>query len=128
MASDDELDPTQSQTQDTESNVWLNVDSEPDIWGRLLANNVKMQNYGKFLISCMFSNLFLNILCVCFFDNSDLIAEKFTAGRDPTNNCNFKNVPNTVTALISKQHFVITKDLSDMNNPAYIEVISFVGT
>lgn len=50
MASDEELDPTQSQTHGTETNVWLNVDEDPDIWGRLLANNIEMKNYGTFLI------------------------------------------------------------------------------
>lgn len=50
MASDDELEPTQtqSQTHNSEGHVWINVDNDPDIWGRLLAKNVSLQNFGKY--------------------------------------------------------------------------------
>lgn len=49
MASDDELDPTQTQSQNnTEHNVWLNDENDADIWGRLRAKNKSMTSFGKF--------------------------------------------------------------------------------
>lgn len=35
MASGDELDQTQSQSQNTQENAWVNVDDDADIWGQL---------------------------------------------------------------------------------------------
>lgn len=51
MASDDELEPTQTQSQTNgEPNIWLNVDNEIDVWGRLLAKNKSMTNFGNFSV------------------------------------------------------------------------------
>lgn len=49
MASDDELEPTQTQSQTNyEPNILLNVENERDVWGRLRATNKSMTTFGKF--------------------------------------------------------------------------------
>lgn len=47
MASDDELEPTQTQSQTNgEPNLWLNNDAEQEIWGRLRAKTKSMRDFG----------------------------------------------------------------------------------
>lgn len=59
---------------------------------------------------------------VVFF--SDLCNEHFEAGRDETNDLVLTKVelPEKILCRISKVHFRIIKDLSDVTNPVYIEV------
>lgn len=57
MASDEELEPTQSQSQTMES-VWLNVDADPEIWGRLMANYTVLRNFGKLLVAFLNTDFF----------------------------------------------------------------------
>lgn len=54
----------------------------------------------------------------------DLTNETFTAGRTNTSDYCFSapEVPAKMLLQLSKEHFKITKDLSDLSNPAYIEV------
>lgn len=55
----------------------------------------------------------------------DLTNETFSIGR--ANECDYilsaPNIKQKLLLQISKRHFVITRDLSDMTSPTYIQVI-----
>lgn len=96
---------TQPQTQSQSTNVWTNMDSQPIekvVWGRLYPKSVKLKSL-------------------------DLCDELFAAGRDEGNDlCLTKReLPEKILCRISKVHFQISKDLTDVTNPVYIEVAYF---
>lgn len=124
MASDDELDPTQTQSQTNgEPNLYLNDETElRDIWGQLIAKNKPMLNYGENqAIECQ------KIIYQLLIYFADLVNDTFSAGR--ANNCDYcfsaPNVPSKLLLQTSKVHFTITKDLKDASNPIYLEVSPF---
>lgn len=75
MASGDELDQTQSQSQNTQENAWVNVDDEADIWGRLFcqiplfneenATNPIGKQMSNQMLLCLFAvNFVLNLVYI----------------------------------------------------------------
>lgn len=99
----DHIVDTQPQTQSQSTNAWTNMDSQPIenvVWGRLYPKSVKLKSL-------------------------DLCAELFAAGRDEANDlCLTKReLPEKILCRISKVHFHISKDLADVANPVYIEVV-----
>lgn len=98
----DHIVDTQPQTQSQSTNAWTHMDSQPIesvVWGRLYPKSVKLKSL-------------------------DLCAEMFAAGRDEGNDLclSKRELPEKILCRISKVHFQISKDLSDVTNPVYIEV------
>lgn len=108
MASTSATQDTQAATQTQQSGLpWSQLESQPiqQIWGRLYAKSLKITSL-------------------------DLCEEEFKAGRVEDNHlCIDKtHLPEKMLARISKVHFTIHKDISDLLNPVYIEDCSRNGT
>lgn len=108
MASTSATQDTQAATQTQQSGIaWSQLESQPinPIWGRLYAKSLKITSL-------------------------DLCDEEFKAGRcEESNLCIGKtHLPEKMLARISKVHFTITKDISDLLNPVYIQDCSRNGT
>lgn len=58
----------------------------------------------------------------------DLTGHTFTVGRVTENNlcCSVLGIEKKTLDLLSAHHFKLTKDLSDYNNPVFIEVRSHI--
>ncbi|XP_055591092.1 ovarian-specific serine/threonine-protein kinase Lok isoform X2 [Uranotaenia lowii] len=99
---------TQPGTQTQNTGLWSQIESQPVdnvIWGRLYAKNLKIKSL-------------------------DLCNEEFKAGRNETNDlCIGKaHLPDKILSRISKVHFSLKKDLTDMSSPTYIYDESRNGT
>lgn len=99
---------TESATQTQQSGLWSQLESQPVdnvIWGRLYAKNLKIKSL-------------------------DLCAEEFKVGRHEENDlCIGKDhLPDKILSRISKVHFSIKKDVTDLQSPTYIVDESRNGT
>lgn len=99
---------TQPATQTQQSGVWSQLESQPvekPIWGRLYAKHLK--------IKCL-----------------ELCGEEFKAGRENSNDLciNENHVSDPILCKISKIHFTLHKDITDLRSPTYIIDRSRNGT
>ncbi|XP_039449081.1 ovarian-specific serine/threonine-protein kinase Lok isoform X1 [Culex pipiens pallens] len=125
MASTSATQDTQAATQTQQSGLpWSQLESQPiqQIWGRLYAKSLKITSLG--------TKQALPVVSPTVSENYDLCEEVFKAGRVEDNQlCIDKtHLPEKMLARISKVHFTIHKDISDLLNPVYIEDCSRNGT
>ncbi|XP_001850809.2 ovarian-specific serine/threonine-protein kinase Lok isoform X1 [Culex quinquefasciatus] len=125
MASTSATQDTQAATQTQQSGLpWSQLESQPiqQIWGRLYAKSLKITSLG--------TKQALPVVSPTVSENYDLCEEVFKAGRvDDNHLCIDKtHLPEKMLARISKVHFTIHKDISDLLNPVYIEDCSRNGT
>lgn len=127
MASSSSAIPdTQGATQTQQSALgWSQLESQPvenPIWGRLYAKSLKISSLG--------TKQALPVVSRTVSDNYDLCDEEFKAGRTEGNDlCIGKDhLPEKMLCRISKVHFSIKKDISDLLNPVFIEDESRNGT
>lgn len=136
MASDAENEPTQTQSQsnDVDTNGWELRESESEIWGRLIAMNKILQDVGETneylndssTVGNVSSFLFLFVFSLFFSSQwtTDISNTTFSVGRqaDGNNYCFRESLGKKMFTQLSKTHFKLTKDLSNMLNPVYITV------
>lgn len=150
MASTSATQDTQAATQTQQSGLpWSQLESQPiqQIWGRLYAKSLKITSLGtKQALPVVSPTVSENYGIIRFNDRvcgiatwkgrtfsnkqfassfcTDLCEEEFKAGRVEDNHlCIDKtHLPEKMLARISKVHFTIHKDISDLLNPVYIEV------
>ncbi|XP_055295026.1 ovarian-specific serine/threonine-protein kinase Lok [Sitodiplosis mosellana] len=108
MAPEDDLDlpQTQSQSHNTQDQVFSqDADEGKDVWGRLIAKHKS-------------------------FNNFDLTSDTFTAGR--ATSCDYslsaEQIKQKLLVQMSKRHFQITRNLTEVDSPVYIEDLSRNGT
>lgn len=98
----------QTQTQSQQCSIWATLESQPIeniIWGRLYSKNIKLKSL-------------------------DLCKEEFKAGRSDICELVFslEELPKNVLCRISKVHFKIERDITNLNTPVYIHDLARNGT
>lgn len=125
MASEGDMEPaqTQSQSNEIDTNGLILHENETEVWGRLIAKNTALVNYGEANIRINIDSVKLTIFLCSVERTTDLTSSVFTAGRMASLSCCFtQSLGSRMYLQLSKTHFKITKDLSDPLSPVYLEV------
>lgn len=129
---DYELPQTQSQSNNLDETFSQLDENCPEAWGRLTNKNRALRTVGALNENALLAQ---NIQTLCdaqpflisTFFIQDLRNDSYTVGRSAS--CDYDldkcGIKEKLLVQISKNHFKITRDLSAIDNPVYIEVVCF---